>query len=443
MKQALKIVLVVVISFGAPGCDAGCDAGSNAADGGAGGGRAASAVEKVENHVVNIAQRGGIGAKADAADIPDDAKFVSPDGDDAAPGTENQPWRHILTAFERLEPGDTLVIRGGIYTAAGSSETCLNGNSPFGLVGKHGGPSSWTTVMGYPGERPKLYHPDGWQTLYICNSSYVRIRHLEVFGDANGSSTAPVSGVYVIGSHHVEVSDVWSHDNGGCGICSSASNHIVFDSNRVWGNSRWNQFQTSGISIHRASNEGGGDNPDGYSNYVMNNLVWNNWEDESIGEGNTWGITDGNGIIIDVNIDSGATGRTLILNNILVDNGGPGVMITRSRAVDILSNTLYQNVRTRVPTVVNNGDIGCNRGNDLRIENNVIVPRDDNPNLFRDFNCGDYSVANNVWVRTGAPSWGPGDIVLPSGAEVFSDPRLTATAGCWTAVGSAAGRGAR
>ncbi len=297
--------------------------------------------------------------------------------------------------------------------------------------------------MGYPGERPKLFHSDGWQVLYVCDSSFVKISHLEIYGDANGASTAPESGVYVNGSHHIEITDVWSHDNGGCGICSSASNHITFSQNRVWGNSRWNQFQTSGISIHRATNEGGGDDSDGYSNYITNNLIWDNYVNESVGEGNVWGITDGNGIIIDVNIDSGAEGRTLILNNILVDNGGPGIMITRSQKVDIFNNTLFENVRTRVPTVVNNGDVGCNRGEDIRIENNVVVPRDDNPDLFRDSNCRNFSAANNVWVRTGAPNLGYGDTVLPTGTGVISDPRLKAPAGCWTAIGQAAGRGAR
>jgi len=395
-----------------------------------------------------IAVDGIAGVESSLADegvpfIPADAKFVAPDGDDSGPGTEGEPWRNILPSFERLSPGETLVIRGGTYTATGNSSTCGNGISPFGLVGKQGSAAAWTTIMGYPGERPTLYHPYGWQILYVCDSSYVRISHLEVLGDANAGKTAPASGVYIIGSHHIEVKDVWSHDNGGCGICTSDSNHITIHGNRVWGNSHWNRFQTSGISIHRASNDGGGDNPDGYSNYITKNLIWNNYEDDSIGVGRKWGVTDGNGIIIDVNIDSGANGRTLIKDNILVDNGGPGIMITRSHAVDIIQNTLFENIRTRVPTVVNNGDIGCNRGYDLRVENNIVVPRKDNSILFRDFKCSDYSHANNVWVQTGAPIIGAGDIVLPTGTGVLSDPRLDLPAGCWTAIGRAAGHGAR
>ena len=124
-----------------------------------------------------------LGSQADMKPllIPPGAKFVSRTGDDSWPGTEDRPWHHILPSLQRLQPGDTLVIRGGTYTATGESESCGNGNSPFGLVGLHGNEESWTTIMGYPGERPQLYHADGWQTLYVCDSSYVRIRHLEVF----------------------------------------------------------------------------------------------------------------------------------------------------------------------------------------------------------------------------------------------------------------------
>ena len=36
-------------------------------------------------------------------------------GDDAGPGTKEKPWRTVMHAFERLGPGDTLYLRGGVY----------------------------------------------------------------------------------------------------------------------------------------------------------------------------------------------------------------------------------------------------------------------------------------------------------------------------------------
>jgi hypothetical protein len=41
--------------------------------------------------------------------------FVAPDGDDANPGTFNEPWRTLNHALPRLQAGDILYIRGGSY----------------------------------------------------------------------------------------------------------------------------------------------------------------------------------------------------------------------------------------------------------------------------------------------------------------------------------------
>src|SRR5690349_8908730 len=43
-------------------------------------------------------------------------KFVDAKrGDDAAKGTEQQPWTTIKHALRQLQPGDTLYLRGGVY----------------------------------------------------------------------------------------------------------------------------------------------------------------------------------------------------------------------------------------------------------------------------------------------------------------------------------------
>ena len=207
-------------------------------------------------------------------------------------------------------------------------------------------------------------------------------------------------------SHHIVIDDVWSHDNGGCGICTTQSNHITIHGNRVWGCSQWNPYHSSGISLYFNSNLGGGNGPDGYSNRITENLVWNNSEDDSLGEGQQWGVTDGNGIIVDRNNESDGNGRTLIENNVLTDNGGPGIMVTESHAVDVFHNSLFENVRTRVPTVMNNGEIGCNGGYDIKIEGNVVVPRDTNKNLFQNFSCRDVSFAGKCLGENANPKIG-------------------------------------
>jgi hypothetical protein len=41
--------------------------------------------------------------------------FVSPNGNDANPGTESKPLATLQAAVDQLQPGDTCVIRGGVY----------------------------------------------------------------------------------------------------------------------------------------------------------------------------------------------------------------------------------------------------------------------------------------------------------------------------------------
>ncbi|MDX1948702.1 MAG: hypothetical protein SFU86_25160 [Pirellulaceae bacterium] len=42
-------------------------------------------------------------------------KFVASDGDDQGDGGENRPWRTISHALTQIQPGETLVLRGGTY----------------------------------------------------------------------------------------------------------------------------------------------------------------------------------------------------------------------------------------------------------------------------------------------------------------------------------------
>lgn len=44
-----------------------------------------------------------------------ETRYVSPTGDDGAPGTSRRPWRTINESLPRLEPGTTLVVAGGTY----------------------------------------------------------------------------------------------------------------------------------------------------------------------------------------------------------------------------------------------------------------------------------------------------------------------------------------
>lgn len=82
----------------------------------------------------------GVGATVRAAQT----FHVSPDGDDAAPGTEAQPFRTLGFALAALGPGDTLVLRGGRYF---ERDLALN------VVSDASAP---LTVRAFPGELPVI-----------------------------------------------------------------------------------------------------------------------------------------------------------------------------------------------------------------------------------------------------------------------------------------------
>jgi hypothetical protein len=77
----------------------------------------------------------------------------TPLGDDAQPGTFEQPWGTLPYAFKQLKPGDTLYLRGGYYA--------LNRMAVLEDYGVANG--KWITISAYPGETPVI---DGFGVLY-------------------------------------------------------------------------------------------------------------------------------------------------------------------------------------------------------------------------------------------------------------------------------------
>ena len=135
----------------------------------------------------------------------------------------------------------------------------------------------------------------------------------------------------------------------------------------------------SGISILTPFNSDAGDVKH-YNNIIRNNFVYGNKTTVP------WiGITpahlsDGNGIIIDVN-QTGYGGQntgggekyrshTLVENNVSFNNGGSGIHSYKADHVDIINNTAYGNgLIMRYP------DIFAGSSTDVKIANNIIYSR--------------------------------------------------------------------
>jgi hypothetical protein len=82
-------------------------------------------------------------APVDSPDGPVEGLYVSPDGQDDWPGTEEQPWRTLRHALPALEAGQVLYVRGGVYR---EQLVKLNLNQ--------GRPASRIVVQAYEGEQP-------------------------------------------------------------------------------------------------------------------------------------------------------------------------------------------------------------------------------------------------------------------------------------------------
>lgn len=84
-----------------------------------------------------------LGLPAGDAQAQTAARYVALNGNDANPGTLSRPWRTLKKSLRSLGPGQTLFVRGGIYT-----------ERVTGFTLPKGAPTARITVRAYPGERP-------------------------------------------------------------------------------------------------------------------------------------------------------------------------------------------------------------------------------------------------------------------------------------------------
>lgn len=220
--------------------------------------------------------------------------------------------------------------------------------------------------------------------------------------------------------HHIVIRNCKIHDFPG-GLSSIQADYNTFEGNTIYNNAWYMMYCGSGISILTPFDS---DANTGYKNIVRNNVCYNNkttipWISQQK-------LSDGNGIIIDVNLrpyNSTVTakpnkGRTLVENNVSFNNGGSGIHAFDAAHIDIINNTVYHNAQI----MVTYADLFANTCNDVKILNNIIYSKPDgnrnsnnkNTNVTYDYNI--YFVGK-VAVK------GPNDKVLdPQFVNRTTDP---------------------
>ena len=142
------------------------------------------------------------------------ARYLSPSGSDANPGTVAAPFGTLRYALTKLAPGETLFVRGGTYDVTTRfTRTKVAGSSSAPIV-----------ITNYPGEVP------------VFTSSIVQVEYL--YFDS-GSQYITVSGLTFEGP------DLTALDQNGealVGFIGNAS-HITLKGNTFLGSPAWNSVQ--------------------------------------------------------------------------------------------------------------------------------------------------------------------------------------------------------
>lgn len=138
--------------------------------------------------------------------------FVATNGNDLNTGTLNSPFLTIGKGINSMVPGDTVFIRGGVYTLS----TTIS-------ISKAGSDTAWYYIFAYPGERPLLdFTTQSSSDGIKLNGKYFHLYGIDVKNSAH-------NGIAVNGSYNtVENCRVYENRNTGLQLGNGASyNKII------------------------------------------------------------------------------------------------------------------------------------------------------------------------------------------------------------------------
>jgi parallel beta-helix repeat protein len=237
--------------------------------------------------------------------LPPGNYYVATTGSDSNPGTQAQPWRHIQYAVDKVGPGSTVYVMGGVY-----NETVTFHNSGSASGG-------YITLQNYQNQQPVI---DGTGLtisgetglIVLENKAYIKVIGFEARNlKAGGVSAAFPAGIWIRGNGaFLEIRNNIVHDiENSCSRCGAhgiavygrdpnASIHnIIIDSNQIYnGKFGWSEsmvlngnvekFTVSNNIVHDNDNIGidfigfEGENPNpavdrARDGTVFGNLVYN------------------------------------------------------------------------------------------------------------------------------------------------------------------------
>jgi len=307
-------------------------------------------------------------------------------------------------------------------------------SSQFATGGvRSGTAAAWITYRNYPGERPKLRTARGGLTsggystsdagnyngFSVRNVSYIVIDGFEIEGHLNDVTLAeatalnaklkadflnppvapavktPITPVVdangiAVGTgvsaaqtnripHHIIVRNNVVYNMPGAGVGGSYADWLTFENNRVSNSAWYTPYGSSPMGTLMAKDVD--TNTSDYKIVFRGNHIS---DSGNLFPCNCYSYiqpTDGNGLILDLfRSTSGGlaaySGRSLIINNVITNNGGRGIHIFKSQNADIAFNTL---VRNNTIAVTGDGELSSQNSRNVRAYNNIVVARTDRP----------------------------------------------------------------
>jgi hypothetical protein len=325
--------------------------------------------------------------------------YVSVNGSDNAAGqTPSSPFRTIQKAADLTAPGDFVYVMNGTYN---------NDDNNYAIIGisTPGTPNAWITYQAYPGATPVLQGNNyTWSVITVNNTAaYISISGFTVLGndanvtlaqalandndpanhpETNGNCITVNGNVHTGGiyPHHVKIFNNIAGNCPGGGIGSTFADYLTITGNTIYGNSFYSSYGTSGISTLANFDSNPADTTTRYKMVIQNNNLYANEELVPVYNSNPPAITDGEAIIIDSTNNSAYlgsgltnppyTGRTLIANNVVFNNGSDAIEVFQSSHVDVVNNSTYANVTN--PPLTGRGEMNLNVAADVNIVNNIF-----------------------------------------------------------------------
>ncbi len=306
-----------------------------------------------------------------------------------------------------LKPGDNVFFMEGRYTKP---------NSTLLTITESGTENEYITFQNYNDDEVVLEF-DSWTGIDIINgASYLKIKGLKIKGarsriDLNDALNQPAScandfigaangfyngtGILAVGPnltwsnpatrgneipHHIIIENCEIFDCTSSGMAFQQADYITIKNNKVYNNCWYSLYGTSGINLYQFINT---DNTTGFHNNISNNLMYGN--EMRVPQVPFCAFFDGNAFIIDDfkhtqtknYLDKSITynaysAKTLINNNISVENGGSGLHFFLSSNCYIYNNTIVNNA-SQNEGKNGNGDLRIGACDDFEVKNNIII----------------------------------------------------------------------